>query len=82
MNTGNGSRHLACKTCRDRKVRCDGLQPACQKCERAGEKCVYIMPFKQSKAELAESMEMLQERLGRRPHLLHLLAEFLLREIY
>ena len=56
---------MACRTCRDRKVRCDGGQPACQKCERAREECVYVPASKQTKAELAESLDMVQERLGK-----------------
>lgn len=52
------------KLCRDRKVRCGGEQPACEKCRRAGEQCVYLPTQKPSKAELAQTVEALQKRLG------------------
>lgn len=52
------------KLCRDRKVRCGGEQPACEKCRRAGEECLYLPTQKPSKAELAQTVEALQKRLG------------------
>ncbi|KAI0390303.1 hypothetical protein F5Y17DRAFT_70861 [Xylariaceae sp. FL0594] len=61
----NLSRHIACKLCRDRKVRCDGGQPSCEKCLRAGEKCVYVPTHKPTKADLAQTIESLQERLDK-----------------
>ncbi len=61
---GGGLRHMACKTCRDRKVRCDGGLPACGKCQRAGEECIYTAGSRKTKTDLVESMEVLQERLG------------------
>ena len=63
-NEGGGPRHVACKTCRDRKVRCDGGQPACEKCQRAGEVCIYTPGAKKTRTDLVETVEMLQERLG------------------
>ncbi|KAI1136387.1 hypothetical protein F5Y05DRAFT_415157 [Hypoxylon sp. FL0543] len=57
------SRHMACKVCRDRKVRCDGNQPACDKCIRSGDECVYAPPSLPSRQELAQTIESLQERL-------------------
>ncbi|KIW16440.1 hypothetical protein PV08_06492 [Exophiala spinifera] len=32
---------LACKTCRNRKSRCDGSRPACRSCVDLGQNCVY-----------------------------------------
>lgn len=61
---GGGPRHMACKACRDRKVRCDGGQPACEKCQRASEECIYTAGSRKTKTDLVETMEMLQERLG------------------
>lgn len=52
------------KLCRDRKVRCGGDQPACEKCRRAGEECVYLAAQKPSKADLAQTVEALQKRLA------------------
>ncbi|KAG6354970.1 hypothetical protein INS49_004051 [Diaporthe citri] len=63
MTIGGLSRRIAWKLCRDRKVRCGGEQPACEKCKRAGEECVYIPTQKPSKAELAQTVETLQKRL-------------------
>ncbi|KAI5924966.1 hypothetical protein F4810DRAFT_104944 [Camillea tinctor] len=59
------SRHIACKLCRDRKVRCDGGQPSCEKCRRSGETCVYVPTHKPTKADLAQTIESLQERLDK-----------------
>ncbi|KAF4447282.1 hypothetical protein F53441_9169 [Fusarium austroafricanum] len=38
------ARSLACRQCRDRKIRCDGARPVCDSCSRRGlcaEQCVY-----------------------------------------
>ncbi|KAK4240605.1 hypothetical protein C8A03DRAFT_13118 [Achaetomium macrosporum] len=59
------SRHIACVSCRDRKVRCNGEQPACEKCRQAGEKCVYLPTCRPSKADLAQKVDTLQQRLGK-----------------
>ncbi|EOA81855.1 uncharacterized protein SETTUDRAFT_23115 [Exserohilum turcica Et28A] len=32
---------LACKRCKRRKQRCDGVRPVCRSCERAGVACAY-----------------------------------------
>lgn len=60
------SRHLACKVCRDRKVRCDGGRPSCEKCLQSGENCVYVSPARLSKVDLIENIASLQERLGKK----------------
>ncbi len=66
--TMNGvARHTACKLCRDRKVRCSGEQPACETCQRAGEECVYVSACRPNKVDLVQTVETLQERLGRLP---------------
>ncbi|KAL8911263.1 MAG: hypothetical protein Q9171_003561 [Xanthocarpia ochracea] len=57
------SRHKACNLCRDRKVRCDGNQPVCDKCRRQGETCVYSPTYKPTKAELAQTVENLRDRI-------------------
>ncbi|KAL2146384.1 hypothetical protein VTI28DRAFT_4137 [Corynascus sepedonium] len=57
------SRRIACKLCRDRKVRCPGEQPACAKCRRVGEQCVYVPAQRSTKANLNETIEALQKRL-------------------
>ncbi|OTA96529.1 hypothetical protein M434DRAFT_27667 [Hypoxylon sp. CO27-5] len=68
------SRHMACKVCRDRKVRCDGNQPACDKCIRSGDECVYAPPSLPSRQELAQTIESLQERLGEYTMFYHTMA--------
>ncbi|CAN8104630.1 unnamed protein product [Discula destructiva] len=60
---GASSRHMACKLCRDRKVRCGGEQPVCEKCRLAGEPCVYLPTHKSTKADLVQMVEALQKRL-------------------
>jgi hypothetical protein len=64
-NMNGVSRHIACVLCRDRKVRCNGEQPACEKCRQAGEKCVYLPTCRPNKADLAQKLDTLQQRLGR-----------------
>ncbi|KAK4247472.1 hypothetical protein C7999DRAFT_41240 [Corynascus novoguineensis] len=58
------SRHIACKLCRDSKVRRPGEQPACAKCRRVGEQCVYVPAQRSTKANLNETIEALQKRLN------------------
>ena len=60
----SGSRRIACKLCRDRKVRCDGEQPACDRCRRAGEACVYSQTYNPTKAELLQTIKTLKDRVG------------------
>ncbi|CAN8104620.1 unnamed protein product [Discula destructiva] len=64
MTSNGSSRHMACKFCRDRKVRCGGEQPVCEKCRRAGETCVYL-PTRRSptKAGFTKTINTLQKRL-------------------
>ncbi|KAI0384271.1 hypothetical protein F5Y04DRAFT_278276 [Hypomontagnella monticulosa] len=56
------SRHMACKLCRDRKVRCNG-EVECESCRRSGEPCVYIPTQKPTKSDLIQTIEILQGRL-------------------
>ncbi|ROW02500.1 hypothetical protein VMCG_06026 [Cytospora schulzeri] len=56
------SRHMACKVCRDREVRCDG-ERQCANCRRSGENCVYLPLNKPRKADLAQTIDRLQARL-------------------
>ncbi|KAI9730797.1 MAG: hypothetical protein M1818_008077 [Claussenomyces sp. TS43310] len=58
-------RHTACRLCRDRKVRCNGEQPACETCRRAGEECVYLPTCRPNKVDLVQTVETLQERLDK-----------------
>ncbi|KAI1089016.1 hypothetical protein F5B19DRAFT_495761 [Rostrohypoxylon terebratum] len=57
------SRHMACKSCRDRKVRCNG-EIECDNCKRTGEVCVYAPTQRPTKSELMQTIEALQARLG------------------
>jgi Fungal Zn(2)-Cys(6) binuclear cluster domain len=61
------NRHIACKACRERKVRCGGGQPACQGCVKRGQDCVYAIPRDQDSAneEIAQTLKILTSRLGR-----------------
>jgi hypothetical protein len=60
---GGPLRHTACKSCRERKVRCGGEQPACAKCRAAGEECVYLPTQRPTRADLTQTVEALQKRL-------------------
>lgn len=37
---------LACVICRKKKVKCDGIKPACSRCQSIGNKCEYSDPPK------------------------------------
>ena len=67
QSPAQAQRHTACKMCRDKKVRCDGEQPACSKCLRSGEQCVYAPIVTPTRATLASMVKDLQERLGNDP---------------
>ncbi|KAI0783255.1 hypothetical protein C8Q75DRAFT_726434, partial [Abortiporus biennis] len=33
---------MACQFCRGRKLKCDGLKPSCNNCNRRGIPCAYV----------------------------------------
>ena len=66
--TSRPGRHLACVLCRDRKVKCDGGKPSCDKCIKAGETCSYTINPKASRAELHQTILQLNERIGNCTH--------------
>ncbi len=66
--TGKRSRVLlACRTCRDRKTRCDGRQPVCTACEHrgVGATCSFEQPPKRRKKAQASQSVDLQSMSGR-----------------
>ncbi|KAL6882201.1 hypothetical protein HDV57DRAFT_51980 [Trichoderma longibrachiatum] len=44
MSTGKSRAMVACKHCRQRKRRCDGLSPTCTGCLEKGLDCIYTEP--------------------------------------
>jgi hypothetical protein len=52
------------QVCRERKVRCDG-ESECDNCRRSGETCIYVPTQTTTKADLARTISILQERLGK-----------------
>lgn len=59
-------RRVACDSCRRRKVRCDGNQPTCGRCNKLNQICVYTVPKNRQNSELmAQALIMLQSRLGK-----------------
>ncbi|OJJ68573.1 hypothetical protein ASPBRDRAFT_68120 [Aspergillus brasiliensis CBS 101740] len=40
----SGRPRTACRRCNSHKVRCTGLRPACQRCQRAKQPCIYDAP--------------------------------------
>ncbi|KAK3377519.1 hypothetical protein B0H63DRAFT_561678 [Podospora didyma] len=71
MNGLSAARHIACSACRERKVRCDGGLPACERCHQAGDKCFYLPTARPSKADLAQKIETLQQRLEKAEAYIH-----------
>lgn len=57
------ARHTACTSCRQRKVRCDGGQPRCNRCAVRGDECVYSRHSSQDQQELLVMLNDLNERL-------------------
>lgn len=57
------ARHTACTSCRQRKVRCDGGQPCCNRCAVRGDECVYSRHSSQDQQELLVMLNDLNERL-------------------
>ena len=57
------TRHIACKGCRDRKIRCDGGQPSCQPCLNKNQPCVYQADS--VRLEVSQTLKQMQERLGK-----------------
>ncbi|ANB14628.1 Asg1p [Sugiyamaella lignohabitans] len=55
--------NLACVQCRDRKVRCDGAQPSCGRCNSRGTNCTYAKKFARARVS-AEYVRELEEKLG------------------
>ncbi|KAK1979457.1 hypothetical protein LZ30DRAFT_177173 [Colletotrichum cereale] len=65
MSQTHAQRHTACKSCRDKKVRCDGDQPSCSKCLRSGDQCLYMPIPTPTRATLANMVNEMQQRLER-----------------
>ncbi|KAF8153414.1 hypothetical protein B0H34DRAFT_784478 [Crassisporium funariophilum] len=65
-NQGYLPRGGACVSCRRRKMKCDGQQPICGQCDRAGrsEDCEYTAGLERSKAQiLEENISRLEARI-------------------
>ncbi|GIZ46982.1 hypothetical protein CKM354_001008400 [Cercospora kikuchii] len=54
---------LACRSCRNRKVRCDGAKPTCKLCIELGFDCVYEQPVKAGGSGLRTGLDGYDERL-------------------
>ncbi|EGD86494.1 hypothetical protein H112_04987 [Trichophyton rubrum D6] len=59
-------RHIACRTCRERKIRCDGQQP-CSRCAGQSQSCVYTTPSSSDAgtSDLTQQLQMMNDRLRR-----------------
>ncbi|KAK2863660.1 hypothetical protein FQN49_004116 [Arthroderma sp. PD_2] len=57
-------RHIACRTCRERKIRCDGQQP-CSRCAGQSQPCVYVTPSSSDSgaSDLTQQLHMMNDRL-------------------
>ncbi|OJJ99008.1 hypothetical protein ASPACDRAFT_53148 [Aspergillus aculeatus ATCC 16872] len=60
-----GRARTACDLCRSRRIRCDGVKPACETCHFAGVPCVFTpppdVPRKTVREQLAECKVQVQE---------------------
>lgn len=58
-------RHIACRTCRERKIRCDGQQP-CSRCAGQSQPCVYATPSSSEAgtSDLTQQLQMMNDRLS------------------
>ncbi|KAF2637062.1 hypothetical protein P280DRAFT_472579 [Massarina eburnea CBS 473.64] len=67
--------HAACDECRTRKLKCSGIYPTCNRCEREGIRCVYSprkpmgRPRKRRRDNSSEQAEQLEQaaRLSKTP---------------
>lgn len=64
--TTTKARRTACDVCRERKVRCNGERPDCQRCRRLGHQCSYTVVKRQdiTRSEVSQALMTLQVRLG------------------
>ena len=57
-------RRVACDICRERKVRCDRVQPTCGRCARLGHHCRYASSRKFSNLDIPQALVALHQRLS------------------
>jgi len=65
----NIPKKFSCLPCRQRKIRCDKLQP-CTHCVKATRACEYTLPVRGKRRKLKPPKETLQARLARYESLL------------
>ncbi|KAJ4211277.1 hypothetical protein NW759_012755 [Fusarium solani] len=64
-HTSIGTTTLSCFQCRARKVKCDRLRPACSRCVRLGDECVFPNSRQKRPTKKKNSHATLETRLAR-----------------
>ncbi|KAI8653948.1 Zn(2)-C6 fungal-type domain-containing protein [Fusarium sp. Ph1] len=64
-HTSTGTTTLSCFQCRARKVKCDRLKPACSRCVRLGDECVFPNSRQKRLSKKKNSHATLETRLAR-----------------
>lgn len=66
MNSANSKRkHVtsACQSCRDSKIRCDGVRPLCGNCLKKDRDCLYTQRDDKRRVSLRTGIDILSERV-------------------
>lgn len=63
-HTSTGTTALSCFQCRARKVKCDRLKPACSRCVRLGDECVFPNSRQKRLTKKKNPSVTLEARLG------------------
>lgn len=59
--------HLACQSCRERKLRCDRQKPSCERCSNSGIACNYTPGNQPRRRKIREPTERSQDASGPYP---------------
>lgn len=55
---------IACQSCRDSKIRCDGVRPVCGGCSRKDKECQYTLKDDKRRVSLRTAIDILSGRVG------------------
>ncbi|KAL1798123.1 hypothetical protein ACET3X_002160 [Alternaria dauci] len=66
---------LACRSCRSRKTKCDGIQPACSTCQHLGIDCVYAKAPRETGSKRAPGRAQSMHKVRRLNHQFHAITE-------
>lgn len=65
LSSAQTTKKIACAVCRKRKLKCDGIRPACGTCARLQHDCTYEETTRRKGGPKRGYVKMLEERLGK-----------------